>query len=150
MKYLAFALVVFFIQDIPYKAKDEFDVKLDYKFKIRPAQERTWAASDNTHRSTEALLPYLILDIKVLKVSARELKVRIIDNKNSSSGSRRVTEGTTIPVVIGFTDDAKDRVTAHEYQVIFIDEARKPVSRIHFFIEDNGTFYVNGEKHGKF
>ncbi|MBT1701921.1 hypothetical protein [Chryseosolibacter indicus] len=148
MKLFALALLVISMQDIAFKEKEHFEVKLDYQFKIRPVQERVWAASEKS-RSTESLLPYLVVNINMLQFSEGEVRVRIINNKSTSQGSKKIYEGMAIPVVVGFTDDAKDRVTAHEYQVIFLDEKKSPLSRIVIFIEDDGTFYVNGEKRGR-
>jgi hypothetical protein len=57
---------------------------------------------------------------------------------------------TTFPLVIGYTDDVKDRVTPHEYILTFLSEDKTPLSRIVIFIDEDGTFAVNGEKRGRF
>jgi hypothetical protein len=51
---------------------------------------------------------------------------------------------------MGFTDDMIDRVHAHEYTLTFIDANKLPVNRIVINVAEDGSFFVNGEKRGKF
>jgi hypothetical protein len=156
MKLALTLLVAFvFVQDLPLKPKDEFEIKLDYQFKSRPAQDLSSIHYDETRKEHErrvstALLPFLILNIKFLKVSQDEVKVRITNNLTSRVAVRKVAAGTTIPLEVGFTDDAKDRITAHHYILTLLSPKKAEINKIEIVIEEDGTFLVNGEKRGKF
>ena len=73
---LALTLLVAFalIQDLPHKPKEEFEIKLDYQFKNRPTQDLSSVHLDETRkehdrRVSSAPLPFLVLNIKMLKLS---------------------------------------------------------------------------------
>jgi hypothetical protein len=51
---------------------------------------------------------------------------------------------------MGYTDDMKDRVTAYEYTVHFMDNDRNEISCILISVSADGSFLVNNEKRGKF
>jgi hypothetical protein len=85
-----------------------------------------------------------------LKLDPEEVKVRIVDNKMKVVYNRKVKQDEIVPFVMGFTDDMKDRVTAHEFTVIFMTSAKKELSRILITVNEDGTFLVNDEKRGKF
>lgn len=148
-------LAFLFTQEIPVKPKDEFEVKLDYQFKNRPAQDLNSVHFDETKKEHErrvssAPLPFLTLNIKMLKLSAEEVKMRVTNNLTPRVAVRKVEEGTVVPLQIGFTDDVKDRVTAHQYTLTLLSPKKTETSRIEILIEEDGTFLVNGEKRGKF
>jgi hypothetical protein len=149
--FLAFAF-----QEIPFKPKDEFEITLDYKFKQRSFDTNTKAVYlDETNREHErrtstAMLPFLILKVKMIKLPLSESRVRISNNLNSKLVNRKIEEGTMIPIEVGFTDDAKDRVSAHEYVLTYLTPDKTETNRLVIFIEEDGTFFVNGEKRGKF
>jgi hypothetical protein len=156
MKYVIVLLLSFsFFQETPVKPKDEFEIKLDYQFKNRPAQDLSSVHYDETkkehdRRTSAALLPFLTLNVKMLKLSQEEVKLKITNNLTARTASRKVEAGTVVPIIIGFTDDAKDRVTAHQYTLTLISPKKTDVSKIDIIIEEDGTFLVNGEKRGKF
>jgi hypothetical protein len=155
MKFLVFLLLIIsFSQEVPFKSKDEFEVKLDYQFKQRPPDDNTVIHVDETHRDRErrtstAILPYLILNVKMLQTGEAS-RVRISTNISQQTSIRKIKEGVIIPIEIGFTDDAKDRVTAHEYALTLLTDDRAELSRIVLFIGEDGTFLVNGERRGRF
>lgn len=156
MKYCIFVLTSFlFLQEIPLKPKEEFEIKLDYQFKNRPSQDITSVHYDETkkeheRRTSAALLPFLTLNVKMLKLSDAEVKLKISNNLTARTATRKVESGTIIPIVVGFTDDAKDRVSAHHYTLTLMSPEKTDVSKIDILIEEDGTFFVNGEKRGKF
>ena len=154
---LALTLLVAFalIQDLPHKPKEEFEIKLDYQFKNRPTQDLSSVHLDETRkehdrRVSSAPLPFLVLNIKMLKLSQDEVKVRITNNLTSRVATRKIEAGTIIPLEIGFTDDAKDRVTPHHYFLTTLSPKKTETNTIEIMIEEDGTFLVNGEKRGKF
>lgn len=148
---LAFSLS----QEIPVKPKEEFEIKLDYQFRNRPAQDLNSVHLDETRKEHErrvstAPLPFLTLNIRMLKLSEAEVKMRVTNNLTPRVALRKVEEGTVVPLQIGFTDDVKDRVTAHAYTLTLLSPKKLETSRIEIVIEEDGTFLVNGEKRGKF
>lgn len=156
MKLSLFLLVVFcWSQDLPHKPKDEFEIKLDYQFKNRPTQGLNSIHLDETkkehdRRVSSAPLPFLTLNIKMLKLSQEEVKVKITNNLTARVSIKKVEAGTIIPLELGFTDDVKDRVTAHQYFLTLISAKKAEINKIEIMIEEDGTFLVNGEKRGKF
>ncbi|HEY9049546.1 MAG TPA: hypothetical protein VIN08_26790 [Ohtaekwangia sp.] len=133
--------------EIPFKPKEEFDINLDFKFKVK--------AGDHTQVYTTAQpassgpLPYLNLDIKMVKLTQEEVRVKVINSKDITVMSRKVVQGDVINLDIGYTDDVKGRVTEYEYIIYFLTRDKKPVSRIVIHFEEDGTFLVNGEKRGR-
>jgi hypothetical protein len=156
MKFLSFYLISwFFFQDLPFKPTQEFEVKLNYQFKQRP-QASTSAVyldesqHDKDRRTSGAVLPYLIINVKMLKLSAEEVRLRVANNRDNKMMNKKITEGYVLPLDIGFTDDVKDRVTPHEYTLFFLSPQKSELSKVVIFVEEDGTFLVNGEKRGKF
>lgn len=154
---LALPLLVAFLltQDLPFKPKDEFEIKLDYQFKNRPGTDLNSVHLDETkkerdRRVSTAPLPFLTLNIKMLKLSQDEVRVKITNNLTARVIGKKVEAGTVIPLELGFTDDVKDRVTAHQYFITLLSPKKTEVNKIEIMIEEDGTFLVNGEKRGKF
>jgi hypothetical protein len=154
MKYL-FALYLFVVlQEVPYKPFGEFEIKLKYEFRQRPpvanATTVTFDGSSNSqHRDAGALLPFLTLNVNIISAGAAT-RIKFTHNKNLQPTTKKVRDGASFPMEIGFTDDVKDRVTPHEYFLTFVGDDKKEISRIVLFIDEDGTFLVNGEKRGRF
>jgi hypothetical protein len=148
MKLLLLFLSVFLLQDqVPFKPNNQFEINLDFKFKQRPYTTQTPGFESHTTSSTP--LPYLYLNVKVLKLEAEELRLRIENNKGSSLYSKKAEEGMVAKLDLGFTDDIKDRVNSHEYIVYFLSKERKAMSRIVIHFDEDGTYHVNKELRGK-
>lgn len=152
MVYLIFTLAFFVLQEIPFKGKEEFEVKLDYQFKQRPLPDLNTVDLGRVHdpRGASTVLPYLILNIKIRELEGEKMRLRITNNREDRTAQRRVSAGQVIELDLGFTDDMKDRVTAHKHTLTFIDEHKTPVNRIVIEVQEDGTFLVNGENRGKF
>lgn len=145
-----FLLSFLLVQEvIPYKPNNEFELKMDYQFKQRQLNNsKTLDYSEGRSKSTGPL-PYLGVELKILK-SSNEGKVRITDNMNSGSMTKKLKDDMIIKLDLGFTADMKDRVSAHEYTFAFLGEDNKqPLSKIVIFVEADGTLLVNGEKRGR-
>ena len=153
-------LVIFgllsFQEDAPYKPTDEFELKLNFEFKDRGAgrdpnkidMNQTLKERDKTRGS--GLLPYLYINLKVLKLAPNELRLKVIENNSKNVLNHKKFETTTVVKLdLGFTDDIKDRVGAYEYIVYFLNEEKDPVTKIVIYFEKDGTYIVNGEKRGK-
>lgn len=144
-------------QTIPYKPKEEFELKLQYEFKQRSVLNNDASTvhyseteREKERRTSTALLPYVGVSLRVITLGAGEVRVRIVDNKTTVHYNKKVKAEDVIPLNLGFTADMKDRVSPHEYTINFLDEDRKELTRIVISVAEDGTYFVNGEKRGKF
>lgn len=156
---VSFTLVLLpflFQKEVPYKPFSEFQIEVEYKFRQRPLVDKSASIEfeetrkEHDRRQSLALLPYLVINLKVLKLSGEEVRIRGVDNMGDVRLTKKAELDRFYKLDLGFTDDVKDRVTAHEYTINFLSSERKEQSRIHLFVGEDGTFLVNGEKRGKF
>jgi len=155
MNYLTIILAFVLLQDIPFKPKEEFEVKLDYQFKQRPLGDPNVVRLGETvkeyeQRSSNVVLPYLILNVKMLRLEEEKMRLRVTTNLSDRTLSKKVSSNDVVELDLGFTDDMIDRVTAHEYTLTFSNSAKMPVDKILINVDADGSFFVNGEKRGKF
>jgi hypothetical protein len=139
---------------VPFKPKNEFEVKLNYAFKQRAPDENTTFRSgtqekNHNNQNSSSMLPYLILNVKILKATSTEMKLKVVNNLNSNVVSKKIREGLEFEIDMGFTDDVKDRVTANEYIIFMQNEKREHQSRIVIFVGEDGMFLINNEVRGK-
>jgi len=150
---LLFASVVY--QDtIPYKASEEFELKLNFQFKDRPRADPNKVELDQTAKEyerthTAGQLPYLFLDFRVLKQHPEEIRVRVLQNNSKVVHNKKVDTSQIVKLELGFTDDIKDHVGAYEYTILLLDDDKNPVSRIVIYFKTDGTYLVNGQTRGK-
>jgi hypothetical protein len=152
--WLLFSLFCLQEEVVPYKAKEDFEIKLNFEFKQRPPADPYQVNLDETRReyerrNTPGPLPYLYLNLHIAKITPGETKIRLIRNNDENAFTKKLQEGMQVKLDLGFTDDIKDRVSAHEYTLHFLSQDKKPLSRIVIFFEEDGTYLVNGEKRGK-
>jgi hypothetical protein len=145
-----FALVVLILslQEIPLKDKEEFNIKLDFQFKTRTSDANT-VSIDGPPRNSGSVLPFLSVNVDVLNIRGDENKVKVIDNTQRVLLTRTLAKSASFQFPLGFTDDLKDHVSAHTFDIIFLSKERQPVRRITISVEKDGTYLVNGEKRGK-
>lgn len=138
--------------EIRNKPSAEFEVKVDYSFKERPLEENkaAYEAVEKRSHKRGGPLPYLQVTIRVLTLSDQETRVKAIDSNGKTIASRKATKNAQVEIKWGFSEDIKDRIIPHTHTVLFLDDRKKPVSQIYLLVEEDGTFYVNGEKRGKF
>lgn len=146
---LCFIVPFLFQTNIPFKPDDEFEFKLDYEFRNKPGIDRFEVDWSNTQKYSEGTLPFLTVRIKPLKLSDQEEKVKILTNLGNRIYYRKAEVNKEIEVEMGFTDDLKDHVGAYAYDIIFTSK-REDVSHINLYVEEDGTFLINGVKKGKF
>lgn len=133
-------------QDVPFKAKDEFELKLDYQFKPRPkteAVEMTVTTSRNTP------LPFLSIQLNVLTVLDDEYRVRIVDGKGNVLGTKVLAKGRSLKFDVGYTDDVKDRVSSDRYIINFHGKDKKINRNIVIRFDTDGGYFVNDEQRGR-
>ncbi len=144
-------LSIFFFQDpVPYKANEEFELKLDMQFKKRPAPDLNRVDLDKRTLPTAGMnAPYLNIDLKVLKPVQEEFRVKVVKNNSDVLMSRKFDPSVVIRLDLGFIDDIKDHISPYQYTITFFSKEKDPMSRIEIFFEKDGTYIVNGEKRGK-
>jgi hypothetical protein len=138
---------------VPPKPASDYEVVIDFKFQDRPPADQYKAnfdVSSGEKKKTTGQLPYLKLQIKLLKLGSDEVKVKVFNNNGNLVFNRKAALETPIKLDIGFIDDVKDRVLPHEFTVFFLSESKTPVSQIKLIVLEDGTFLVNDEKKGKF
>src|SRR5215218_4884250 len=135
--------------DVPLKPTDDFQLTVDYQFKTRPSSNNAnlnidYANDRILKEGGAGPLPYLIIKYKMLKLAEQEVRVKVINNSLKTALSKKARQGEEFPLDLGYTDDMKDRVSPFEYSIYFLSAEKKPLSRVHLFIMEDGTFLVNG------
>ena len=134
----------------PFKPNEEFELKLDLQFKQRPRADANTVTLERDKLPTSGMqAPYLIINLKVLKAITEEVRVKVVVNNNKTLMSRKFDPNLIVKLDLGFTDDIKDRVASHQYNITFLSKEKIPLSKIDIFFEKDGTYLVNGEKRGR-
>lgn len=142
--------------EAPSKANEDFLIELEYTIKPRPLASNSninmvETEKQRKQRSTGGEpLPYLILQLSILKLSGEEVRIRCTNNLGKTVLSKKAELDKKYKLDLGYTDDIKDQVTAHAYTIDFLSADKREVSRILLVVEKDGTFSVNGSKRGKF
>jgi hypothetical protein len=151
----AFLILGFFAQDAPFKPQTEFEVKFDMSFKQRDQTgEKTTinlheTQAEHIRRTQTETLPYLVLHIKLTKILPTEIKGKIIRDNQAVVYNKKIEEGLTIKLDVGFTDDIKDQIKGYKHEVQFLSSDKTILSRILIEFDKDGNYFVNGEKRGK-
>ena len=133
-------------QDVPKKVKEEFEVKIELKFRERPSKD---ASTVNVSGKTAltGTSSYLSINFKML-ISNNETRLKTVHGNKEKSRKIEVNEVVKIPM--GFVDDLKSKDEPHQITLLLLSEKKEPISIITLSVEEDGTFLVNGEKRGKF
>jgi hypothetical protein len=51
---------------------------------------------------------------------------------------------------IGFIEDVRNGSEGAERVLLFLNDEKKPIRKVVFKIAEDGSYFVNGEKRGKF
>jgi hypothetical protein len=148
MRLIAILLISFFLQEIPYKAKEEFDLKLALQFKTRPSSGQNGVFTSEA-KNTSTPLPFISIDLTVLKILEDEVRLKVLDNSSAVLQSVNLSKKNNVKLELGFADDIKDQVGSHKYLVNFYGADKQVKRSILILFEKDGTFYVNEEKRGK-
>jgi hypothetical protein len=150
---LAFVLTLICQDTVPFKPKEEFDVKIDLQLKQRPqdSDANTVDLSDQPKRKpSSAMLPYLYLRVSFLKLSPEEVRLTVKNNFDKKVVNRKIEKNPILVIDAGFTDDLKDRGKTSEFVITMLSADKTDLSKIVIQIEEDGTFLINGDKRGKF
>jgi hypothetical protein len=149
------ALVLFTQDTVPLKAKEEFEIKFELSVKQRPYPNDTETVrlsetkGEYNKRTNTDLLPYLKLNVKIITSHPNEAKLKVFHDNGNAVFSRKVEHGMEFKLDLGFTDDIKDRVTAHKYVIRFYTPEKKEFSKIEIEFDTEGNYFVNGERRGR-
>ncbi|MCX8492248.1 MAG: hypothetical protein ORN54_14395 [Cyclobacteriaceae bacterium] len=88
-----------------------------------------------------------MINFMLLKAEG-EVKVNVVNGR--SERVSKVKVGTPIKLVIGFIEDVKNGGEDVEINLIFLNDLKKPIRKATFKIGQDGSYFVNGEKRGKF
>lgn len=144
-----------FFEEIPHKAKDEYEIKFDLSFKQRPFVNETTTVhlnetrGDQERRTNSDLLPYLVLRVKILKLQPEEVKIKAIRDGSTQVFNKKVATGAEFKLDLGFTDDIKDGISGYKHVIQFLSADKKTTSQILIEFDKEGNYMVNGEKRGK-
>jgi hypothetical protein len=124
------------------------------KFMQRPAADPGRVKVDETRaeylkRTSTDPLPHMTLYLMVKEAAADEVRMKIMRDGRSVASYRKFTVGKEIKLDVGFTDDAKDKISGYEHIVYFLSADKKEVSRIVITIDENGDYFINGQKRGR-
>ena len=151
-----FFTFIFQSSEVPYKPSKEFEVQIDFQFKQREGLNANsidfteTVDEHNRKKYSGGIRPYLILNVKLLKLSELEYKAKANSNLGRVIFNKKVSPDDLLKIDLGFTDDVKSHVSAHEVEILFFSKEKKEITRIHLLVQENGTFLVNGEMRGKF
>jgi hypothetical protein len=152
------ALIVFLLytqNDAPFKAKEDFEIKFDLSFKQRThsADNKTVhlneTRAEHEKRTSATPLPYLKLMVKIIRVPAEEVKLKVIKDDANTVLSKKVESGMEFKLDLGFTDDIKDKISGYKHVIQFLSSDKRILSRILIEFDNEGNYFVNGEKRGK-
>lgn len=138
-------------QTEPYKPDAEFEFKFDYSFKERMLNEKPdYQAQDPDKRPTSTgPLPYLKTELKLVKLNADEVRVKVVNHKGTTVVNRKVSTNQVLKIDWGFSDDVKDQIVSHSYTIFLMNDDKQILSRITLNADTDGTFFVNGQKKGR-
>ena len=82
--------------EVPTKPLDEFELQIDYQFKMPPSSSANTIDFVETHEAHNkkqygiGLRPYLVLNLKLIKLSDQEVKVRAVNNLDRAILNKKV------------------------------------------------------------
>ncbi len=153
---VALIACLFWIQDeAPFKAKEDFEIRFDLSFKQRSHSVDTETVhldetqAEREKRTSSTPLPFLKLTIKIISIPPEEVRLKVIKDDKSAALNRKTESGMEFKLELGFTDDIKDGISGYKHVIQFLSADKKVLSRILIEFDDQGNYFVNGEKRGK-
>lgn len=141
-------------QDVPYKPEEEFTIRLDLKFLTRPAANPSTvnlseSREEYLKRTSNTQLPYLTLFITIKEANQEESRIKILRDGKTYTNVKKLELGKEFKLDIGYTDDAKDKVSGYSHIIYFLTKEKKEINKIVITIEENGDYLINGERRGR-
>ena len=104
--------------NVPYLSSDEFDFELDYNFKTKPSNVKDVAFSEKELNNSTENLPYVKMKIMLKNTSEDQFRYKVLTNKSETKLNRKIKGNDDFVIDMGFSDDIKDRVHAHQFSVL--------------------------------
>jgi len=152
-QYLITFLLLCQTAEVPFRAREDYQVELKYSVKQRPATDAnsvTFEKKTGDNRSNAGPLPYLVVNVRILNHKNEEIRFKCENNFGRSIFNRKAEKSLDYEIDVGYIDDLKDRVTPHGYTVYALADNKEILNKIELTVMEDGTFMVNGEKRGKF
>jgi hypothetical protein len=149
------SLFLVIAQEILFKPKEEFDIKFEMSFKHRDPFEGkstihiSETRAEQQKRTSSDPLPYLVLNIKLLKRNPAEAKVKVIRDGQTNIMTRKVEQDMQFKLNVGFTDDIKDHIKGYKHEVQFFSADKKLIHVILIEFDREGNYFINNEKRGR-
>ena len=139
--------------EVPLKANEEFECKLNLSFKSRdsagqPDVNYVETIAERDKRLSGSPLPYLKLKLTFLVLKPEEVRMQALAAGSLLRG-KKIEVGEEIEIELGFTDDIKDGMIPQEYTVLLLSKDRKSISQITIRFTKEGDYLVNGVKRGR-
>jgi hypothetical protein len=137
-------------EDIPFMPADQFESKIDLTFKKRESSDPsiyTFSDGSQPKKTTDAPIAFLAINFVLLR-SEGEVKVNVINGRYNRASKVKV--GAPVKLAVGFIEDVKNNGEDVEINLIFSNDLKKPIRKVTFKIGQDGSYFVNGEKRGKF
>lgn len=153
LHYLIPFLLLWQTSEVPFRAKEDYQVELKYNLKQRPAKDHnavTFEKKGVEDRSNPGPLPYLVVNVKILNHREEEIRFKCENNFGRSIFNKKAEKTLDYEIDMGYIDDLKDRVSPYGYTVYAQTESKQSLNKIELMVMEDGTFMVNGEKRGKF
>ncbi|MCA6381538.1 MAG: hypothetical protein IM574_02145 [Cytophagales bacterium] len=144
------ALVLHAQDDVPFMLADQFESKIDLAFKKRESSDAgTYTFSDGSQpkKTTDTPIAFLSINFTLLRAEG-EVKVNVVNGR--SERVSKVKVGSPMKLEVGFIEDVKNNGEGVEINLIFLNDLKKPIRKVTFKIAEDGSYFVNGEKRGKF
>jgi len=140
--------------DIPYKPDNEFVIRLDLKFISRASASTSQVNMSESRehylkRTNTSQLPHLTLYITIKEANQGEVRMKIMRDGKVFQNNKKIELGKEFKLEVGYTDDAKDKVSGYNHTIYFLDATKKEVNKIVIVIEENGDYRINGELRGR-
>lgn len=151
MRALFLLLVVpFFLQDVPFKPDNEFDIQLNFVMRNEPQDysKGTQQIDQRMDNRADTKLPALVATIRLLKVQPSEARVIVQNQFSHVLFNRKIKGPMSFDIDMGYIADIQDGTSSRTFDIQLLDDKHNPVSHIAIEFRDGKDFYVNNEQRG--
>jgi len=148
---ILFFCVLFFQNEIHYKADDEFKANIELKFKSKSVNQsnNSYDVSGNSiTKNLGEVAAFVSVTISDLKILPDEIKIKAVDNEGKVLLNKKTSPLPQLRFDFGFIDELKKN-ELNEITIYFLSDKKKELRRIVITILSDGEFLVNGKWHGK-
>ena len=140
-------------EEIPFKPKDDFEVKFDLSFKQRNRDEKAVylqeTRAEHEKRTSVTPLPFLKLLVKIKRLQPEEIKIKVVRDDKNVVVSKKAEQDMEFKLELGYTDDIKDQISGYKHVIQFLSPKKEVLSKIVIEFDKEGNYFVNGEKRGR-